>query len=253
MFSRAIVRAPSTSIAQGLTSASLGAVDYVRACEQHQNYVDTLKQLGLEVIELPAVDTLADAVFVEDVALVTPEFAVLTLPGAPTRQGEVEYMRPTIESIFDTVEHISAPGTLEAGDVMLANKHFYIGLSDRTNKAGADQLIDIVSRFGYSGSVVDMSEMLHLKTGVNFLDDNRYLVTGEFVDHPTFSAFDCIEVAEDEAYAANSLYINGTVLVPAGFPKTLKQIQALGYTTIEVDTSEFRKIDGGLSCLSLRF
>lgn len=253
MFSRAIVRAPSTSIAQGLTSANLGSVDYARACKQHQNYVDTLKQLGLEVIELPAIDTFADAVFVEDVALVTPDFAVLTLPGAPTRQGEVEHMRPTIESIFDVVEYISAPGTLEAGDVMLADKHFYIGLSDRTNQAGADQLIEIVSRYGYSGSVVDMSEMLHLKTGVNFLDDNRYLVTGEFVDHPAFSEFDCIEVAQDEAYAANSLYINGTVLVPAGYTKTLKQIQALGYTTIEVDTSEFRKIDGGLSCLSLRF
>ena len=114
-------------------------------------------------------------------------------------------------------------------------------------------MIRILERHGMTGSKVPLSEMLHLKSGVSCLEQNRLLVTGEFVSHPAFHAFDRIVVDPDESYAANSLWVNSTVLVPAGFPKTLELIRQAGYRTLVVDVSEFRKLDGGLSCLSLRF
>jgi dimethylargininase len=190
---------------------------------------------------------------VEDSALLTGKVAVVTRPGADSRREEAALMEPVLAERFANLARIEAPGTLDAGDVMMVGDGFYIGLSARTNKAGAEQLIAILKRHGYDGIAVPMAEMLHLKTGVNSLEHNRLLVTGEFVGAKVFEGFECIEVPPEEAYAANSLWINETVLVPAGFPKVLAQVKALGYATLEVAVSEFQKMDGGLSCLSLRY
>jgi dimethylargininase len=135
----------------------------------------------------------------------------------------------------------------------MVGNHFYIGNSERTNREGADQLIRILEKQGMTGSVVPLKEMLHLKSGLSYLEENRLLISGEFINQPTFDGFQKIEVGPDESYAANSLWINSKVLVPAGFPKTLKKIEQAGYKTIVLDVSEFQKLDGGLSCLSLRF
>lgn len=189
----------------------------------------------------------------EDVALCTSRFAVLTNPGAPSRNGEKMEMAPVLSSFFSCVESIEAPGTLDAGDVMMVGDHFYIGRSERTNEQGAAQLIDILQNHGMSGETVPLKEMLHLKTGVSCLENNRLLVFGEFCDHKVFTRFTKIEVEKAESYAANSLWVNGTVLVPEGFSGTRAKIEAAGYPTLAVDVSEFRKLDGGLSCLSLRF
>lgn len=253
MFTTAIVRPPSPELVAGLTTAQLGAPDFEKALAQHQAYTDILRQCGLEVTVLPPDRRHPDATFIEDVALCTPEGAVITRPGAPTRQGETEGMEALLSNFFERIENITAPGTLEAGDVMMVSDHYYIGLSQRTNAAGARQLIDLLESWGLTGSVVPLREVLHLKTGVSYLENNNLLVSGEFVEAPDFRNFNRIEVTPDEAYAANSLWINGQVLVPAGFPRTRNKIAAAGYKTIEVDTSEFRKLDGGLSCLSLRF
>lgn len=253
MFSHAITRPPAASYADGITTSDLGPPELALALRQHDAYVRALRDCGLDVTVLEPAEAFPDACFVEDSALLTPRGAVLTRPGAASRRGEADLMEPEIEDRFERVARIEAPGTLDAGDVMMVGDHFYVGLSARTNAAGAEQLLAILRDFGLDGETVPMRDMLHLKTGVNSLEHNRLLVTGEFVGAPSFRGFECIEVPPEEAYAANSLWINDTVLVPAGCPRTLEAIRALGYSVVELDVSEFRKMDGGLSCLSLRY
>lgn len=253
MFRNAIARTPGRSMVHGLTSAGLGVPDYDKALAQHAGYVAALERCGLAVTVLPADEAFPDSTFVEDTAVLTAGCAVITRPGAPTRRGETESIREAVMQHYDRVEEIEAPGTLDGGDVMMIGSHVYVGRSERTNESGAAQLIAILERHGMSGSVVPLDSVLHLKTGVNGLDHRDLLVTGEFVTKTEFRDFIRIEVDDDERYAANSLWINGRVLTPAGFPKTRAAIEAAGYETIVLDVSEFQKLDGGLSCLSLRF
>jgi dimethylargininase len=253
MFKTAIVRKPCEEMIKGISSASLGLPDFNLALKQHAGYVEALRSCGLKVTILEPDSRFPDSTFVEDVALCFSRFAVLTNPGAPSRNGEKMGMDPVLNSFFSCVESIEAPGTLDAGDVMMVGDHFYIGRSERTNEQGAAQLIDILQKHGMSGEIVPLKELLHLKTGVSYLENNRLLVFGEFCEHNAFTRFAKIEVEEAESYAANSLWINGTVLVPEGFPGTRAKIEEAGYPTLAVDVSEFRKLDGGLSCLSLRF
>lgn len=238
---------------RGLSSANLGIPDYDLAVEQHAGYVKALEKCGLEVFVLEADEEYPDSVFVEDVALLTPDVGIITHPGAESRRGETLEMRSIIHHYFNAVEEINPPGTLEAGDIMMTGSHFYIGISQRTNREGARQLINILNRYGMTASMVPLHEMLHLKTGLSYLEENRLLVAGEFIRHPEFNAFIKIQVPQHEAYAANSVWINGHVLVPAGYPETRDRIASFGYEILEIEVSEFRKLDGGLSCLSLRF
>ena len=253
MFKNAIVRLPGPEMVSGLTSVSLGQPDFSRAMEQHSQYVEALRSCGLTVSILEAASEFPDSVFIEDVALCTPGCAIVTNPGAPSRNGEKKALKPVLEQFYGQVEAILAPGTLDAGDVMMVGRHYYIGISERTNEQGADQLIRILESHGMTGSMVPLKEMLHLKSGLSYLEQNRLLISGEFVGNPLFEAFDKIEVDAGEAYAANSLWVNSTVLVPEGFPGTREKIEQAGYITKVLDVSEFRKLDGGLSCLSLRF
>lgn len=253
MFSKAIVRKPSSSMIDGLTEANLGLPDFQLACEQHAGYVQALKECGLQVTELEAIEEHPDSCFVEDVALFTPHCAILTRPGAASRQGEVTHIETAVRATGRPIEEIQAPGTIEAGDIMMVANHYYIGLSDRTNKSGAEQLIRIIGKYDMTGSVIEMSEMLHLKTGLSYLENNKLLACGEFVAKHEFQNFDIVEIPMENSYSANSVWINGTVLVPAGFPETTAAVKAMNYTVIELPMSEFQKLDGGLSCLSLRF
>jgi dimethylargininase len=253
MFTNAIVRSPSPSITDGLTSSNLGKPDYKRASEQHSEYTKTLEQLGLNVKVLPPDELFPDSTFIEDVALCTPRTAVITNPGAESRRGEINGMRMVLGEYYSLIEEIVMPGTIEAGDVMMVEDRYYIGISDRTNNEGADQMIRILQKNGLTGFKVPLKKMLHLKSGVSYLSNNLLLVCWEFKDEKHFTGFRRIEVDEEESYAANSLWINDSVLVPEGFPKTRKKIEDAGLQTITLDVSEFRKVDGGLSCLSLRF
>ncbi len=252
-FTRAIVRKPSPEMVHGITSVNLGRPDFQIALVQHQSYVEALIKCGLQVNILESDTRYPDSVFIEDVALCTPACAIITRPGAPSRNGEQEVMRAVLSEYYADINEIRAPGTLEAGDVMMAGTHFYIGISERTNRTGAGQMIAILRRHGMSGSVVPLEKVLHLKTGISYLENNNLLVCGEFIDFAGFEKFNRIEVSAIESYAANSLWINGTVLVPAGFPVTRDKITGAGYPVIELNVSEFQKLDGGLSCLSLRF
>jgi len=252
-FTKAIVRTPCKRIAEGLSSADLGKADYALALEQHRKYVTALENLGLEVHILSADNDHPDSTFVEDIALLTPEVAVITNPGAKSRKGEIKSIQGVIEGFYKNVSFIHPPGTLEAGDVMMVGNHYYIGLSERTNEDGAAQLIKILEHYGMTGSVIGIGKMLHLKSGVSYLENNLLLAVDHFDSHPDLSHLDIITVPDHESYAANSLWINDTVLVPQGYPETLENLISAGFETIVLDMSEFRKLDGGLSCLSLRF
>jgi dimethylargininase len=162
-------------------------------------------------------------------------------------------MERVLGPFYHIVEHIDAPGTLEAGDVMMTGRHFYIGISERTNHEGADQLIHILEKYRMTGEKIELRKLLHMKSGMSYLEDNNLLIGEELMDHPAFKRFRKISVGADEDRAANSLWVNGTVLVPTGYPITRSNIEQAGYPTISLDVSEFEKLDGGLSCLSLRF
>jgi dimethylargininase len=253
MFRNAIVCSPCPAITDGISSADLGKPVYSLALEEHTKYVETLVQLGLKVKILPGKDLLPDSTFIEDVALCTPSNAIIASPGASARRNEITGMHEVLTEYYRNIEEINLPATLEAGDVMMVGSHYFIGISHRTNSEGADQLINILKKFGLTGSKVPLKKMLHLKSGVSYLENNNMLVCGEFLETKEFESFNRIIVDEDESYAANSLWINGKVIAPDGFPKTRRKIEKAGYDTIVLNVSEFRKVDGGLSCLSLRF
>ena len=252
MFTHAVTRKPSEEMVSGLTTAGLGKPDFRLALAQHDAYCRTLADLGLDVTVLDAEPGYPDCCFVEDTAVVCEETAVITPLGAPTRQGEQETIEPVLAG-FKPVTRIELPATLEGGDVLLVDKTFYVGLSDRTNRAGADALGVAVQKHGYSVVAMACGETLHFKTDVNYIGNNTLLVSPFFEKAGELAGFDRIVVEDDEAYARNCLYVNGTVLVPAGFPRTLAKVRELGCPMAVLDMSEFRKLDGGLTCLSLRF
>ncbi|KRQ86531.1 N(G),N(G)-dimethylarginine dimethylaminohydrolase [Caloramator mitchellensis] len=253
MFKNAIVKKPGESMIYGITTANLGQPVYELAIKQHKNYVDTLKKCGLEVEVLEADENYPDSCFIEDVALLTKRCAIITNPGAESRKGEIKSIPDVLKKYYENIEYIKSPGTIEAGDIMMVGDTFYIGLSNRTNLDGANQMKEILRKYGYDAVFVPLKEVLHLKTGVSYLENNNLLVSGEFIESPLFEGFNKIIVPQDEAYAANCIWVNGHVLVPEGFSKTKEVIENLGYIVEVVDVSEFRKLDGGLSCLSLRF
>jgi len=253
LFKNALVRKPCRNMVSGLSSAGLGTPDHEKALAQHSAYVCALRYCGLTVTVLATDETYPDSVFIEDTAVLNERVAVIARPGVTSRLGEEKAVAAALRSHYPYLEAIAAPGTLEGGDVFRAGEHFFIGISGRTNPEGARQLAMILKKHGYAVTSIPLRSVLHLKTGVAYLENDRLLACGEFLDHPLLSGFQIVPVDAAEAYAANSVWINGRVLVPAGFPQTRKNIEALGYEVVPLDVSEFRKLDGGLSCLSLRF
>lgn len=252
MFKNVIVRRPASSVVSGQTTVDLGKPNYDKALEQHTEYINVLKSTGVEVKILEANEDYPDSCFVEDPAVVTADFAIVTNPGVNTRNGEKDIITEGLKDYFEKYDYIKE-GTLEGGDVMQIDKHFYVGLSNRTNELGAKEFINIVEKYGYTGEIVRLKEMFHLKSGVNFIGDNTLLVAGEFIEDPRFDGFKKIIINDDEMYAANCIRMNEDLVMPADFPKTKAQLEAAGFSIKEVHMSEFQKIDGGLSCLSLRF
>lgn len=256
MFKNVIVRRPCKAMVDGITSApELGKPDYELALKQHDDYIAALKKCGVEVTVLEADERYPDSCFVEDPAVITRKCAIITNPGAPSRNGEKDVIIGAVRKFFpeDKIEYIKAPGTLEGGDVMMVGDHFYVGRSARTNEEGIKQFIAILEKHGLTGSEVPLEKVLHLKTGVNYIENNNMLVSGEFIDKPDFAKYNKIVIPEEEAYAANCIWVNDKVIVPEGYPAVEKAVKDAGYEVLLVDTSEYRKLDGGLSCLSLRF
>ncbi|MGE5222900.1 MAG: dimethylarginine dimethylaminohydrolase family protein [Omnitrophica WOR_2 bacterium] len=256
MFQNAIARIPGENFSQGLTTADLGAPNYPKALEQHRKYLDALQHCGLKITLLPADLRFPDSTFVEDTAILAGHCAILTNPGAATRKGEVDEIRPVISRFYQKVYSIHPPGTLEGGDICEADGHFFIGISERTNEEGAHQLADILSNEGYTYSFIDIwgiKNILHLKSGMAYLGERNLILIDSFAGLKGFGEYKRIPVEEKENYAANCIRVNEAVLIPAGYTHVEKTIKDLGYPTIALEMSEYQKMDGGLSCLSLRF
>lgn len=279
MFTQAIVRPPAPNFAEGLTTAGLGAPDYELALAQHEAYCVALERCGLSLVRLEPDPDYPDSCFVEDAAVVIPEFAgecarvpspvglVLTRPGAASRLGEIKSMRRVFNQFFDdsATRQIEPPGTLDGGDVCEAGEHFFIGISDRTNEAGADQLAQYVVAHGYTASFVDIRstrrprqkiripDLLHLKSGLAYLGDNQLVVTEALAGLKEFADYEVVPAPRGAEYAANCIRVNNHVLVAAGHEKFEGKLRKLGYETLPLEMSEFQKMDGGLSCLSVRW
>ncbi len=250
MLNTTILRPPASTFATGITTASLGQPDYEKALEHHRAYGAALQQCGLQLILLDADERYPDGCFVEDTAIVTEELAILCRPGAASRWGEVAAVAEVLAE-YRPLAAIKPPGTVDGGDILRVDNHFYIGRSKRTNAKGARQLAGMLSECGYTSSEVTVRSVLHLKTGVTYIGKNTFMAIDEFAGR--FASDQVIRVGEEEAYAANCLLANGTVLAPTGFPKVKGQIAELGYPIIELEMTEFRKMDGGVTCLSLVF
>ena len=256
MFTKAIVRPPGANFADGLTTAELGTPVYELAIAQHEAYCAALEQCGLTLTRLEPDTRYPDSTFVEDTAVITPKGAVLMRPGAGSRAGEVVGIKKTLARFFSSLLSIEAPGTVDGGDICEAGKHFFIGISERTNESGADQLAALLGSYGYTSSTIDVrgiDGILHLKSGLASLGDNRLVVIEELATRKEFALYDLIRLEAREKYAANCVRVNDFVLVASGYPALEANLQRLGYQTIPLDMSEFQKMDGGLSCLSLRF
>lgn len=256
VFSKAIVCPPPTTFADGLTTASLGQPQLSTALEQHARYCEALRTAGLEVITLAPDPEFPDSTFVEDTAVLTPTWAVLTRPGAASRSGEIERMGRILSDHFDAHAKITSPGTLDGGDICEIGNHFLIGLSKRTNEDGAAQLSEILASKGYSSQLIDirgMKDILHLKSGIAYLGEGQALVISSLADEIKVDNLSLHLVPTGEEYAANCIRVNELLFVAAGFPRTAELLISLDFQTVELEMSEFQKMDGGLSCLSLRF
>ncbi|MCU0460262.1 MAG: arginine deiminase family protein [Bacteroidales bacterium] len=250
LYTRAIVRRPGRNFAGGITTSNLGKPDFSKALEQHAAYCEALIKCGVELTVLDADERYPDGCFVEDTAVVNSRVKVISRPGAASRRGEEEEIARVLAG-YGLTEAITAPGTLEGGDVLRAENHLYIGISERTNEEGAGQLAEILAKHGFTSSVVPVEAGLHLKSDIAYLGD------GNFISTPVFSHVaglaNTIILDPDEYYSANCLRVNDYLLIAKGFPKSKRKILDLGYNIIELDMSEFRKMDGGLTCLSLLF
>jgi len=252
MLKKAIVRRPCENMVKGISNGKQGSPVYSTALEQHDQYIQALEKCGLQVTILEKNNTFPDSVFIEDTAILTKEFAIITNPTPKSRKEEIAGIIPTLKQQYKTIEYIAAPGTLEGGDIMQVGDTFYIGRSSRSNDDGIRQFKRIVTKHGYNTTTVEMPDILHLKTGVSYLENNVLLISEQLKDNPAFDSFKKIIAEAPEAHAANSLNINGKILTPKDCPSTLKKLENEGFNVTELEITEFMKLDGGLSCMSLR-
>jgi dimethylargininase len=256
LFRNAIVRPPPPNFGDGLTTVDLGAPDHALALVQHEAYCAALERCGLALTRLPADPRHPDSSFVEDTAILTDGRAILARPGAATRRGEITPMRKTLATFYDRLEAIEDPGTLDGGDVCEADGHVFIGLSHRTNEEGARQLAAFLAEGGMTSATIDIRAIhgiLHLKSGLAYVGRGRVVATQALAAHPALERYQVLTVDRDEDYAANCILVNDRILVPSEHPRALAALEHLDFEPIALDASEFRKMDGGLSCLSLRF
>ncbi|MCB0027864.1 MAG: hypothetical protein KDE28_08170 [Anaerolineales bacterium] len=249
----AITRKVSPAIAQcELTYLERTPIDLDLAEQQHAAYEALLARLGCNLTSLPAEPELADSVFVEDPAIVLDEVAIITRPGAASRRPE----RATIAEAlapYRQLIHIAAPGILDGGDVLRVGKRLWVGLTARSNQAAIDQLQTALAPYGYSVSGAQVTGCLHLKSAVTHLGNNLLLLNPAWVDPAHFPGCDHIAVDPSEPHAANALAVNGAIVYPTSYPRTLARLQAAGLAVHTVPATELIKAEGAVTCCSLVF
>jgi dimethylargininase len=253
-FTHAIIRTPPASAVNGLRAEDVGNPDVGVMMAHHDSYVHALTQAGLEVRVLDALEDFPDSLFVEDTALCLHEGAIVLRPGAPTRFGESLAMTPHLEEVYTEVRTLQGPGFIEGGDILTTESEILVGKSERTNSEGIEELRRTVADWGYTvREVTTPPGVLHFKSDCSLLDESTILSTPRLSQSGCFEGYTVIDVAEGEEPAANSIRVNDVVFMPRGFPLTTERVREAGFVVIELENSECQKIDGGLSCLSLRF
>jgi dimethylargininase len=249
--SAAITRSPSASLQEcELTFLERTPIDFDRACAQHAAYRDALAVAGAQVVLLPALDHLSDAVFVEDTAIVLESMAILSPMGAASRRPESAAMGEVLAR-YRPVHRLTAPATLDGGDVMRVGRTLYVGQTARTNAAAIEQLRALIGPAGYRVVGVSVTGCLHLKSAVTALGDDRVLVNPDWVAPETFTGVTVLTVDPDEPFGANALPVGGVTIVPASAPRTGQRLARAGLVPVAVDVSEFEKAEAAVTCLSI--
>jgi dimethylargininase len=253
-YTHAIVRTPGASVVSGLRSDGGADPDFAALLAEHAAYVTALGQLGLEVDVLPPAGDYPDSIFVEDPALVFTEGAIVLNLAAPSRAGEAAMIAPVLQSRFERVLHMAGPGHADGGDVLVLPDRVLIGLSGRTDRQGAEELVGLLAQLGKKGEIAETPPgVLHFKTGCSLIDEETVFALPQMASSPAFNGLRVIPVPVGEEKAANKLRIRDAALIGAHFPKSREVIEKLGIRTIPLDVSEIAKIDAGLSCMSLRW
>ena len=249
----AIVREVSSSINDcELSFHARRPIDVARAMAQHKAYQDCLAELGVRIVSLPAEPGLPDAVFVEDPAIVTDEVAIILNMGAPSRRPEANSLASVL-SLYRPLRFLSEPATLDGGDVLRVDRSIFVGLSQRTNRDGVDQLGELLGPLNYHVRAVEVRGCLHLKSACSYVGHNTVLVNRSWIDTEPLSGFELLDVPEDEAGAANALLLNDVVIMPASFPRTRALLEERGFRVRTIDVSELQKAEAGVTCTSLIF
>ncbi|MEQ1782145.1 MAG: arginine deiminase family protein [Hyphomonadaceae bacterium] len=252
-FNSAIVRQPARSVVHGLRADDRGDPTFEGVAAEHAAYVLALEKAGVRVTVLPPLEDFPDSIFVEDPALVFTEGAIVLRPGASTRARETDHLTPVLAQLFEQVLNLSS-GFADGGDILTTSGRVLIGLSARTDRAGAEDLQSALAQLGLKSEIVTTpAGVLHFKTDCSLLDEERILSTNRLAASGVFSHFKVITVPEGEEAAANALRVNDTMFVGADFPRTIEKLQTEGFNVVPLNTAEIGKIDAGLSCMSLRW
>jgi dimethylargininase len=249
----AVTRTPSRDLAEcELTHVRREPIDLARALDEHAAYRSALSELGVSVVNLPPLDDLPDATFIEDAAVVVGGLAVITRPGAELRRRECEPLAEVLSSVL-ALARLPAPGTLDGGDVLAIGDVLYVGQSTRTDHAGLKALAHLVLEHGYRVKAVSVRGALHLKTACTYLGRDTLLANPAWADMARFAGFQFIEVDPAEPFAANALRVHDALVMSSAFPRTLRRVESAGFDVRPVDISQFALAEAGVTCLSLVF
>lgn len=253
-FTHALCRLPATSVTEGLRAADQGDPDPLTFAAEHAAYVSALRAAGCEVTLLAADETYPDSVFIEDPALVLNGTAIVLRPGAQTRIGEAAALRPALVTAMNDVVDLQTDGYVDGGDILCTDDRVLLGLSARTTQQGAEDLRPIVENLGYTLEILQTPpEILHFKTESSLLDAQTVLATPALTASGAFKGLNVIETVTGEEAAANAIRVNEHVFLSAGHPRTAEKLDAAGYSVKVLNTSQAALVDGGLSCMSLRY
>jgi dimethylargininase len=233
-----------------LTHQQRVPIDPARAEREHRKYERALAALGCRIERVAAAPELADSVFVEDAAVVLPEIAIITHPGAESRWAETEGVAAALRP-YRPLTFIRAPATLDGGDVLRIDRRIWVGTSGRTNREGIAQIREIAAPFGYSVEVVELLDCLHLKTAVTQVSGDTVLLNPQWVAGRAFEGMERITVDPEEPTGANALLVGESVVYPAGFPRTRERIEARGLDVTTVEVGELAKAEAGVTCCSI--
>lgn len=249
----ALTREVSSSLGRcELTHLARAPIDLQRAREQHREYETALAECGCAVARLAAADDMPDSVFIEDAAIVFPELAIITRPGAESRRMETNAVAEALAR-HRRLRRIDAPATVDGGDVLVVGHRVYVGRSGRTNDAGVEQMKRALAPYGYDLQAVTVRGCVHLKSAVTALGDDLLLMNPAWAPRDPLASFDRIDVHSGEPFAANALRIGDRIVYPASFPRTQERLERHGLRVRTVETSELAKAEGAVTCCSLVF